>query len=106
MSYKKQLPNGNFYAVIFSSTKTENMEGYHAMDEKTMRLAAEQEGYLGYESVSNGNKSIFISYWENREAIERWAKNSVHIMAKNQAKQWYARYLSQVCLVENSRLFE
>lgn len=100
------LPKSNYYAVIFSSTKEEKREGYDEMDELTMTLAQQQEGFLGYESVSNGNKGIFISYWQSKEAIEAWRINATHKMAKDQAKTWYKRYLSQICLVESSHEFE
>ncbi|MGZ3809792.1 MAG: antibiotic biosynthesis monooxygenase family protein [Bacteroidia bacterium] len=100
------LPKNNFYAVIFSSTKSDTLDGYAEMDEITMKLAQEQPGYLGYESVNQGNKGIFISYWESNAAIENWRKNATHQMAKSNAKNWYKRYLSQICLVESSHLFE
>jgi heme-degrading monooxygenase HmoA len=74
MTFTKELPKSNFYAVIFSNTKSDNLEGYAEMDEKTMKLAAEQDGYIGYESITNLNKTIFISYWETKEAIENWRK--------------------------------
>ncbi len=106
MTFIKALPKDNFYAVIFSSTKSENLEGYREMDEMTMDLASKQEGYLGYESLSHENKTIFISYWENRKAIENWRQHAIHLMAKEKAQQWYQRYLSQICLVESSHHFE
>ncbi len=106
MTFVKPLPDKDFYAVIFSSTKSESREGYSEMDELTMKLASEQPGYLGYESVNNGEKSIFISYWESKEAIDNWRVNATHQMAKSNAFKWYKRYLSQVCKVESSRLFE
>ncbi len=99
------LPKSNFYAVIFSSTKEEVRPGYAEMDEKTLELAKQQEGYLGYESVNNGNTGIFISYWESKEAIEKWRVHATHKMAKDQARNWYKRYLSQICLVESSHEF-
>jgi heme-degrading monooxygenase HmoA len=99
------LPRSNFYAVIFCSTKEEDRPGYAEMDELTLKLAQEQEGYLGYESVNKGNTGIFISYWASKEAIEKWRINSTHKMAKDQAKNWYKRYLSQICLVESSHEF-
>jgi heme-degrading monooxygenase HmoA len=105
MPYIKPLPRSNYYAVIFCSTKQEQRDGYAEMDELTMKLAHEQEGFLGYESVNNGNTGIFISYWENKEAIEKWRINTTHKMAKDQAKNWYKRYLSQICLVESSHEF-
>jgi len=106
MSLIKQFPKHNFYAVIFSSTKSDDLEGYAEMDEAAMKLAVEQPGYIGFESITNLNKTIFISYWESKEGIENWRKNATHQLAKSGAKKWYKRYLSQICLVESSYLFE
>lgn len=106
MITKEQLPPSGYYAVIFSSEKSGNLEGYAEMDEQTMQLASRQEGYLGYESLSHTNKTIFISYWRDMEAINSWRLNAVHQMAKSKASQWYKRYLSQICRVEQHHLFE
>lgn len=106
MPFIKPLPPNNFYAVIFSSTKSDTLEGYAEMDEKMMELAQQQPGYLGYESSNHNNSGIFISYWENKEAIENWRNNLSHQGAKSNAHKWYKRYLSQICLVESSHLFE
>jgi heme-degrading monooxygenase HmoA len=106
MPFVKSLPTHNFYAVIFSSTKSNDLEGYAEMDELTMKLASQQHGYLGYESLANENKSIFISYWDSLESIQLWRNHSVHKMAKSNAQKWYKRYLSQICLVQSSHLLE
>lgn len=104
--WKTQPPANNYYAVIFSSTKSDHLEGYQEMDELTMKLANEQDGFLGFESCNNGKQGIFISYWESMESIQIWRNNMTHIQAKSNAKQWYKRYLSQICKVESSHLFE
>lgn len=106
MTFLKPLPQKDFYAVIFSSTKSDDLEGYKEMDEMTMKLAQEQKGFLGYESVNNGKDGIFISYWESMEAIHTWRVNSTHLLAKSNAIKWYKRYLSQICKVESSHLSE
>ena len=46
-------PPPPYYAVIFSSTRTEGDDGYEAMAERILSLAARQPGYLGAESVRN-----------------------------------------------------
>lgn len=104
--WKVQPPQKDYYAVIFSSTKSDDLEGYYEMDELTMKLAQEQDGFLGYESCSNGKQGVFISYWQSMDAINVWRSNMTHIQAKSNAKQWYKRYLSQICKVESSHLFE
>jgi heme-degrading monooxygenase HmoA len=104
--WKTPPPAKDYYAVIFCSTKSENLAGYAEMDELTLKLAQEQPGFLGYESANNDGQGIFISYWQDMNAINNWRQNSTHLMAKAQANNWYKRYLSQVCKVESSRLFE
>ncbi|MBX7094939.1 MAG: antibiotic biosynthesis monooxygenase [Flavobacteriales bacterium] len=102
--WKKQLPNPPYYAVIFISTRSNELEGYAEMDELTLRLATESEGFIGYESIKSGNQGIFISYWENEEAIERWKHHPVHLEAKQKGfTLWYEKFISQVCLVQSSR---
>jgi heme-degrading monooxygenase HmoA len=76
------------------------------MDELTLKLAQEQPGFLGYESAGDHKAGIFISYWENMDAINNWRQNSTHLMAKAKADQWYKRYLSQICKVEHCHLME
>lgn len=104
--WKIEPPTSGYYAVIFSSKKSDMLDGYKEMDEITMQLAQEQEGFLGYESCNNGASGIFISYWKDMESINLWKENMTHIKAKSNAKRWYERYLSQICKVKHSHLFE
>jgi heme-degrading monooxygenase HmoA len=90
------------YAVIFASTKFNPNEEYQSLDAQLMDLAQVQEGFLGYESVANDNRSIFISYWETKEAIDQWRDHARHLYAKTRVGAWYERYLSQICFVESS----
>ena len=46
-----KLPSPPYYAVIFSSTRTAGENGYHAMADRMVELAAEQPGFLGVEST-------------------------------------------------------
>lgn len=90
------------YAVIFASTKDNPNSEYQSLDQELMSLAEKQQGYLGFESVANGEKSIFISYWESKEAIDNWKNNAQHIYAKTRVSEWYERFLSQICYIESS----
>lgn len=99
-------PANGYYAVIFSSTKSDDLDGYEEMDRLTMALAQKQEGFLGYESCNNDNRSIFISYWQSLEHINTWRHHMTHIQAKSNAEKWYKRYLSQICKVEQCHLYE
>lgn len=93
-----------YYAVLFSYKRGEYLEGYMEMDEKTLELALAVPGYLGHEFAGDGTEhAIFISYWKDMEAIEKWKRDSTHKEAKAKGKtQWYQWYHSQICKVEHS----
>jgi heme-degrading monooxygenase HmoA len=93
------------YAVIFSYTYGEDLEGYAEMDALTLELARQVPGYLGYESAKQADRSIFISYWESMAAIDIWRHNAVHLQAKAQGTRWYAWYNSMICKVETAHFY-
>jgi len=43
-----QTPNPPYYAVIFSSIKSDQTEGYDAMAESMANMVVSQPGYLGH----------------------------------------------------------
>lgn len=94
--------NGSYYAVIFSSQRTEGDNGYNLMAEKMEQLAAKQPGFLGVEGVRDASGAgITISYWESLEAISNWKKNQSHKVAQEKGKQdWYQNYDVKICKVE------
>ncbi len=105
-NWKSEPPQPPFYAVIFISRKSENLQGYEEMDNRMMELAAQQPGYLGYSSVSKPDGGIFISYWKDEASIANWRNNMQHGEAKAQAKTWYAYYHSMITRVESSHIFD
>ena len=56
-------PNPPYYAVIFTSFKSNMDEGYTEMALKMAQLAQQQPGYLGHESARDGI-GITVSYWK------------------------------------------
>lgn len=89
-----------YYAVIFSSTRTEGDNGYAQMAQQMEELAKKQSGYLGLESARS-EIGITISYWESLEAIAHWKKNTDHLFAQQKGiKDWYKWYKVRICLVE------
>jgi heme-degrading monooxygenase HmoA len=100
----KELPKPPYYAVIFVSTRSKNLEGYSEMDEATIEKVKNLEGFIGFENIKNGDDGIFISYWESMEAINKWRNDTLHLEAKQKGQSmWYDRFLSQICKVEHSR---
>jgi len=103
--WQQEPPEVPFYAVIFISQKSEDLEAYAETDDLMMKMASEREGFLGYSSMGDGKKGIFISYWRDEAAIDAWRNNQEHRKAKTAgAKQWYRYYHSMICKVESSRI--
>ncbi|MGB1032991.1 MAG: antibiotic biosynthesis monooxygenase family protein, partial [Flavobacteriales bacterium] len=62
-------PSPPYYAVIFTSTRTEVDDNYADMANKMVELAKEQDGYLGIEYAREG-VGITVSYWRDLDAIK------------------------------------
>jgi heme-degrading monooxygenase HmoA len=97
-----------YYAVIFTSERTEGDHGYGEMADKMVELASKQPGFLGMESVRDATGlGITISYWDSLEAIKLWKENAAHKVAQKKGKQmWYKRFALRVCKVEREYFFE
>ena len=94
-----------YYAVIFTSLKTNQTEGYDQMVESMETLAKQQPGYLSIETVQN-ELEITISYWDSLDAIKNWKANLEHLIAQKLGKeQWYRWYKVRICKVEREYTF-
>jgi len=95
-----------YYAVIFTSTRTEGDNGYSEMAQQMENLAKQQPGYLDIESARE-EVGITISYWESLEAISRWKANTDHLFAQQKGiKDWYSWYKVRICMVEREYDFK
>jgi len=100
MSEIANTPAPPYYAVIFTSIRTEGDHGYGAMADRMLELAAEQEGFLGVESAREG-LGITVSYWNSLEAIRAWKQNAEHREAQRLGRaRWYAEFQVRVARVE------
>ena len=97
-------PEPPYYAVIFTSLRTEGDAGYGHMAERMVELAAQQPGFLGVESVKEaGGLGITVSYWKDEEAIKAWKSHLEHAVAQRLGKEkWYAAYSLRVAKVERA----
>ena len=100
-------PEPPYYAVIFSSLRTESGEGYEQTAERMLELAALQPGYLGVESVREAGFGITVSYWSSLEAIQAWKQQAEHLEAQRMGRaKWYSRYKIRIAKVERDYGFE
>lgn len=95
-----------YYAVIFTSTRTDGENGYGEMADQMEELAKKQSGFLGIESARE-NIGITVSYWSSLKAIADWKSNTDHLFAQQKGiKDWYTWYKVRICLVEREYEFE
>ena len=100
MSLIADTPKPPYYAVIFTSVKTEEDNGYSQMSEKMLELAAQQPGFLGVESA-RGEVGITVSYWTDLESIKKWKQNVEHQEAQRLGhKKWYLSFKNRISKVE------
>jgi heme-degrading monooxygenase HmoA len=99
-------PAPPYYAVIFTSIRTEGDHGYNEMAEKMDQLAKQQPGYLGIESARS-ETGITVSYWKDLESIQLWKQHTDHLLAQQKGiSNWYSHYKVRICKVEREYGFK
>jgi heme-degrading monooxygenase HmoA len=99
MAAPATTPQPPYYAVIFTSVRTEGDNGYGETAKQMLELASKQPGFLGFETARQ-EIGISVSYWTTLEAIKAWKENMAHRQAQSRAKDWYKLFRVRVCRVE------
>ena len=99
-----RTPEPPYYAVIFTSLRTEGDRGYGGMAERMEQLAREQPGFLGVESARDANGlGITVSYWASEEAVRSWKAHAEHKIAQATGRRtWYSDFHVRVARVERA----
>ncbi len=93
------------YAVIFTSKLNPQHEGYHQAAALMVEKVKEIDGFMGEESARD-DLGITISYWRDKESIDRWRDNIDHKKAKERGiKDWYSSYSIRICKIEHEDHF-
>jgi heme-degrading monooxygenase HmoA len=100
----KSTPAPPYYAVIFTSQRTDADQGYGLMADRMVELAAQQPGFLGVESTRGADGlGITVSYWKDEASIKAWKANAQHSIAQETGKKlWYSDYVLRVAKVERA----
>jgi heme-degrading monooxygenase HmoA len=95
-------PEPPYFAVIFSSQRTEGDRGYAAMSERMVELARLQPGFLGVESARDVEGfGLTVSYWRDEAAIAAWKAHAEHAVAQRRGRDtWYGAFRLRVCRVD------
>ena len=100
MSTIAATPKPPYYAVIFTSHRTDGDNGYGDMANTMVELAAQQPGYLGIESARE-HLGITVSYWSDLESIKNWKANVMHKQAQKLGhEKWYSSFKVRISKVE------
>lgn len=100
MSLIANTPQPPYYAVIFTSHRTEGDNGYGEMATKMVELASKQPGFLGVESA-RADIGITVSYWTDLESIKKWKENIEHRQAQKLGREkWYTSFKTRISKVE------
>lgn len=100
-----KTPVPPYYAVIFTSLRTPDDNGYEEMAEQMVEAAKLQPGYLGIESARS-EIGVTVSYWQNLEDIRAWKTETSHRLAQKYGRDfWYSAYKVRVSLVERDYEF-
>ncbi|GAB2994844.1 hypothetical protein GCM10017788_66460 [Amycolatopsis acidiphila] len=99
-----RFPEPPYYAVIFTSHRTEDDNDYQATAERMLELAAEQPGFLGVDSAREGPElGITVSYWRDEDSIAGWRAHAEHTLARRSGRrQWYEAFEVHVARVERN----
>ena len=99
-----KTPEPPYYAVIFTSKRSEGDNGYAAMAESMFELALQQPGCIGAESARGADGlGITVAYFNSETAIAAWKQNTRHLAAQQLGKdRWYEHYELRVAKVERA----
>ncbi len=97
-------PEPPYYAVIFTSRRTEVDAGYGTTADRMVELASQQPGFIGVESARDADGlGITVSYWRSLEDIAAWRRHLEHSAARHDGRaQWYSHYELRVAKVERA----
>ena len=99
-------PPPPYYAVIFTSLRTEGDNGYGATADRMEELAKQQPGFLGIESARSG-LGITVGYFRSLEDIAAWKRQVEHAEAQRRGRaDWYTAYQVRIAKVERAYGFE
>ena len=102
-----RTPEPPYWAVIFTSIRTDGDRGYTETAARMEALANEQPGFLGLEHARDASCGLTVSYWSSQDAIAAWKQNVDHLEAQRRGRSdWYVRYRVRVCRVERAYGFD
>jgi heme-degrading monooxygenase HmoA len=99
-------PAPPYVAVIFTSLRTEDDDGYAITAAEMEEMAAQQPGFLGVESA-RGGVGITVSYWATEDDARAWKRVGEHRLVQRRGRErWYAGYTVRIAHVSRAYSFD
>ncbi len=100
-----KTPKPPYYAVIFTSVRTDGDNENAEMAKEMEKLVLKQPGFLGFESARN-ETGITVSYWKDLESIKNWKENLKHAEAREKGRKiWYESFRVRIAKVKQDYEF-
>ncbi len=96
--------NTPYYAVIFTSRQSAQIEGYASVAERMKTLCAAQPGFIKMvHATTDDGESVTTCYWTDLASISAWKANREHQAAQDQGiARWYDEYHIEIARIERS----
>ena len=93
-----------YYATIFTTRMTNNLDGYEEMADRMAELVNARKGFLGMHSArGDDGLGITVCYWQTEEDITEWRTDLEHKEAQDEGRgRWYDQYTVEVARVERT----
>ena len=100
-----QTPEPPYWAVIFTSLQTGDLEGYDDAAERMIELASTMPGFLGLEAAREA-LGVTVSYWTDLDSIAAWKRQAEHAVVQGHGRgRWYQSYVTRIARVERDYSF-
>ncbi len=88
------------YVVIFRAKIRALDDEYVRVAARMRELALTQFGCVEFQSVSEGNAEIALSYWADEASILAWKQHTEHVIAQQLGRErWYESYCVEIAAI-------
>ena len=88
------------YVVIFRAKVRPLDDEYFRVAARMRELALTQFGCVEFQSVSEGNDEISLSYWADEASILAWKQHAEHVIAQQLGRErWYESYRVEIAAI-------
>lgn len=85
------------YVVIFRAKIRSIDTEYSIVAARMREIALSQFDCIEFQSVTEGQNEVSLSYWPSEESIRAWKAHPEHVLAQRTGRErWYESYSVQV----------